>query len=244
MIDMLNKTYNYYTVIDGPMRKNNKLYWLCRCKCGTEKWVYGGNLRNGTTKSCGCYKNDILIQNNIKRQTLDLTNKQFGKLIAIELTDKRSADGRVIWKCQCECGNITYIDSHSLQEGKTKSCGCLVWTGEYTIQKLLENNNIEFEIQKTFPNCKFLDTGYEAKFDFFINNKYIIEYDGQQHYYYKNNNTWNNKQNFDKVQEHDKYKNNWCKENNIPLIRIPYTQLQNLKLEDLLLETSQFRVNW
>ena len=108
---------------------------------------------------------------------------------------------------------------------------------------VLENNNIEFEIQKTFPNCKFLDTGYEAKFDFFINNKYIIEYDGQQHYYYKNNNTWNNKQNFDKVQEHDKYKNNWCKENNIPLIRIPYTQLQNLKLEDLLLETSQFRVN-
>ena len=30
---------------------------------------------------------------------------------------------------------------------------------------------------------------------------------------------------------------------NISLIRIPYTQLQNLKLEDLLLETSQFRVN-
>jgi len=35
-------------------------------------------------------------------------------------------------------------------------------------------------------------------------------------------------------------KNQWCKENNIPLIRIPYTHLQDLCLEDLQLETSQF----
>jgi len=35
-------------------------------------------------------------------------------------------------------------------------------------------------------------------------------------------------------------KNQWCKNNNIPLIRIPYTHLQNLCLEDLQLETSKF----
>jgi len=35
-------------------------------------------------------------------------------------------------------------------------------------------------------------------------------------------------------------KNQWCKNNNIPLIRIPYTHLEDLRLEDLLLETSQF----
>ena len=34
------------------------------------------------------------------------------------------------------------------------------------------------------------------------------------------------------------FKNIWCKKNNIPLIRIPYTKLNNLKLEDLLLDTS------
>ena len=33
-----------------------------------------------------------------------------------------------------------------------------------------------------------------------------------------------------------------CKENNIPLIRIPYTHLNKLCLEDLLLETSNFIV--
>jgi len=39
---------------------------------------------------------------------------------------------------------------------------------------------------------------------------------------------------------HDEYKNNWCKENNIPLIRIPYNHLNELKIEDLMLETSKF----
>ena len=42
------------------------------------------------------------------------------------------------------------------------------------------------------------------------------------------------------IQERDTYKNQWCKENNIPLIRIPYTHLNDLCLEDLLLETSKF----
>ena len=37
-------------------------------------------------------------------------------------------------------------------------------------------------------------------------------------------------------------KNHWCKDNNIPIIRIPYTHLDNLELSDLLLETSPFRL--
>ena len=34
----------------------------------------------------------------------------------------------------------------------------------------------------------------------------------------------------------------WCKDNNIPLIRIPYTHYKELKIEDLLLETSKFKI--
>ena len=40
--------------------------------------------------------------------------------------------------------------------------------------------------------------------------------------------------------KHDLIKSKWCKENNIPLIRIPYTHFDNLCLNDLLLETSNF----
>ena len=72
---------------------------------------------------------------------------------------------------------------------------------------------------------------------------YIIEFDGEQHFEperFNNISIEQAKENFIKVQAHNKYKNQWCKNNNIPLIRIPYTHLNKICLEDLLLETSQF----
>jgi hypothetical protein len=115
--------------------------------------------------------------------------------------------------------------------------------GETIIKQLLESAGIPFEEQKSFIDCKFSDSGYYAKFDFYVNNEYIIEYDGEQHYYYKDSpNTWNTKGNFLITQQHDKYKNNWCKNHNISIIRIPYTKLDTLCIADLMLETSDYVV--
>lgn len=83
---------------------------------------------------------------------------------------------------------------------------------------------------------------YHAYFDFYIENKYLIEYDGEQHFNYKNEG-WNIQENFNKTKERDLIKNQWCKQNNIPLIRIPYWKLDTLKLDDLILETSQYIVH-
>ena len=242
MENLIGKKFNLLTVIEGPIKKSKKIYWKCICDCGNETTVRGDLLKSGSTKSCGCLKKKIFVENNKKRQTLDLTNKRFGKLVALEKTDLRK-DGRVVWKCQCDCGNTILCDTHSLQEERTKSCGCLRSVGEGSIKNLLLKHNISFEEQKKFDTCRFPDTKYLAKFDFYIENKYLIEYDGEQHFYYKNNpNTWNTEENYKKVIFNDNYKSNWCKENNIPLIRIPYTHLKELSLEDLLLETSKFIV--
>lgn len=54
----------------------------------------------------------------------DLTGQRFGRLTAIEATDKK-IDGRRVWKCLCECGNIHYTTNRSLKRGDCKSCGCL-----------------------------------------------------------------------------------------------------------------------
>ena len=164
-------------------------------------------------------------------------------MVAKEKTDKRNNDGRVIWKCLCDCGNWCEANTHDLQQGKISSCGCMKSKGETIIKQLLESVNIPFEEQKSFIDCKFLDTGYYAKFDFYINNEYIIEYDGEQHYYYKDiPSTWNTKENFLVTQQHDEYKNNWCKNHSIPIIRIPYTKLDTLCIADLMLETSAYVV--
>jgi hypothetical protein len=33
--------------------------WLCQCSCGNTKAVLGDKLKNGNTKSCGCYQQEI-----------------------------------------------------------------------------------------------------------------------------------------------------------------------------------------
>lgn len=238
----IGQKINYFTIIDGPIKKKSRKYWKCQCECGTIKEVRDDILKSGTTKSCGCYKNKILAENS-KKKAVDITNKRFGKLVPIEPTSERTKDGRVIWKCQCDCGNICYIDTHSLSSNKVKSCGCLRSYGQYVIREILKENNISFIEEYCCKDCLFTDTGYPAIFDFYVNNSYFIEYDGLQHFKFFNSDyTWNNKQNFLKVQKHDLIKNEWCKENNIPLIRIPYTHLSEIELKDLLLESSNFKV--
>ena len=54
----------------------------------------------------------------------DLTNQKFGRLTVLEATDKKNNDGRRIWKCQCECGNIKYTTCQNLKRGHCTSCGC------------------------------------------------------------------------------------------------------------------------
>ena len=243
MENLLNQTFNYLTVIDGPIKKGRRYYWKCQCKCGNIREVRSDSLKSGQTKSCGCYKNEIFIENNKKRQTVDITNQRFGKLTAKKSTNKRTNDGRIIWICECDCGNIKEVSTHDLLQGKVQSCGCMRSSGEQIIGNLLKQNNISYESQKQFNTCRFPENNYFARFDFWVDNKYIIEYDGEQHFYFDNNShTWNTYNNYLTVKQHDEFKNNWCKINNIPIIRIPYTHKEQIKLKDLLLETTQFRV--
>ena len=54
-IDLAGKKFGRWTVIKkGYPSKNGNTRWLCKCDCGTEKIVFGINLRQGRTKSCGC----------------------------------------------------------------------------------------------------------------------------------------------------------------------------------------------
>lgn len=163
----------------------------------------------------------------------DLTNKTFGKWTVIEKTDKRASNGGVYWHCICECGNEKNILAQSLLNGRSLSCGehSNISKGNSKIIEILNSNNIQYETEKKFNSCK---DKRELPFDFYIENKYLIEYDGKQHF------DKNSIFDYEYTHNHDLLKSKWCKENNIPLIRIPYTHYDNLCLEDLLLETSSF----
>lgn len=56
--------------------------------------------------------------------TKDLTNRRFGKLVAIKPTDKR-IHRSVVWICRCDCGNEIKIAAKELTNGNKKNCGCV-----------------------------------------------------------------------------------------------------------------------
>ena len=239
-IDLTGQTFGKLTVL-YRVPNTNPIKWHCMCNCDnhTELDVRACHLRSGHTQSCGCYQKQRMCET-VSR---DLTNQKFGKLIAIkQIHRKNNNRSEILWECNCECGSTSYVRTEDLTSGKITSCGCSISKGEEKIANLLTLHNIPFEKQKTFSSCCFPDTKYNAYFDFYINNKYLIEFDGIQHFQYKDGNGWNNKINFEKTMKRDIFKNKWCKENNIPLIRIPYTQLDKLEIRDLLLETSSFIV--
>lgn len=245
--------------VPNPGYKNKQTYWLCECSCEkhTQKIVGKQELKKGKSKSCGCMcppgeifktlwqdenfrKQQIenMINNN-PSQEKDITGQKFGEWTVIKrISEKGEKD--IYYQCQCSCGNIKNVRKSTLINGASTSCGCKTLSkGAKIIADLLNDNNIIFECEKTFDECRFPDTDALAKFDFYVNNLYLIEFDGSQHFNC-NSNGWNTKEHLIKTQEHDRIKNEWCKNNNITLIRIPYTHLNDLCLEDLLLETSFF----
>lgn len=62
LIDITGRRFGRWTVLEraGSARRGFTVssLWLCRCDCGTEKIVRGDNLRNGSTQSCGCLRNE------------------------------------------------------------------------------------------------------------------------------------------------------------------------------------------
>ena len=234
MVKIGNK-YNLLTVIAESQKrgKNGTKYWICQCDCGTIKEIRGDKLQSGHTKSCGCLNSKARISN--------IAGNKYGLLTPIYPTDMRASGGDVIWLCQCDCGGTVYATKSELVNNRRKTCGCIRSNGELAIKELLDNNNICYKREYIFTNLK--DQGY-LRFDFGIlkDNKlqYLIEYDGEFHYKFKNNNEWYGHLDSKIIKKHDEIKNNYCIQNNIPLIRIPYWHLEQLCLEDLLLETSKY----
>ena len=240
-IDLTGQTFGKLTVLEEAQERNKSgsVCWICQCECGNTVVVSGDNLRRNHTKSCGCQKKE-----SAQTRVIDLTGQRFGKLVVNRKTNNPYPGNRhTYWLCDCDCGQTeVLVDGENLKSGKISSCGCLGNSkGEAAIIDLLTKNQISFIKEKTFDNCVYKDTQRKARFDFYLPQKnIIIEFDGFQHFYFTGYD-WNSEENFLKTQEHDNFKNNWCKMQGITLIRIPYTHLSTLTINDLL-ENSRFKI--
>lgn len=64
------------------------------------------------------------MANDCEKAVKDLAGKRFGRLVALEPTDRRSGSN-VVWLCRCDCGRMCEVDRQNLRRGTIKSCGCL-----------------------------------------------------------------------------------------------------------------------
>lgn len=101
-------------------------------------------------------------------------------------------------------------------------------SGERIIEQILTDENIIFETQKIFHNCK--DKSY-LRFDFYLPEyNCCIEYDGIQHFEVIG---WNTKEKLMEIQKKDQIKNEYCYLNSIGLIRISYKNKKKINREYL-----------
>lgn len=128
-------------------------------------------------------------------------------------------------KIKClDCGLIfdAQISTFSASRGCPK-CKRFKSKGEQKVQKYLEENAISFEAQKRFKECN----NNLSSFDFCAydkqNNMVLIEVNGKQHY-----KKVPHFDGLDAIKKRDQIKIDFCEKNNIPLIIIPYNQLNDI----------------
>ncbi len=57
-IDITGMTFGRLTVVGFDKIVRSRCFWNCKCECGNNTSVFGKDIRNGHTKSCGCIKTD------------------------------------------------------------------------------------------------------------------------------------------------------------------------------------------
>jgi len=168
VVDLSGQRFGKLTVIERVKYKGNRYKWLCRCSCGNETLVETHGLTSGSTKSCGC------LRYTPSSKIIDLTGKKFNKLTVIERSENNSNDGRIKWKCRCDCGTFATILSHTLISGHTKSCGCLHWRNcteedrkdlKLYRDEVIQLTNVNYKKYKLFINPSNLKRGKKYHLD-------------------------------------------------------------------------------
>lgn len=83
-LTLVGQKFGRLIVVSDAGSKNGRTYSNCRCDCGNMVVVSNKNLRNGHTRSCGCYKNDLISE----------IGKSTGKTNII-LAQKKAHEGNV-----------------------------------------------------------------------------------------------------------------------------------------------------
>ena len=165
----------------------------------------------------------LSTQEVIDRCTID------GEIMILNPEDyQKNSTRNLMFKCR-NCGEIFITNLVGYQRGQTmcNKCRHIMSCGEEQIDNVLNKYHINHIFQFRFDDCRDIRI---LPFDFYLPDyNLIIEFDGQYHF-----EPIYGEEHLQMIQNHDEIKNNYCKINNIDLLRIPYWEGHNI--EKLILE--------
>ena len=109
-IDEIGNRHGRLTVLEEVKTDTSGASWLCRCDCGKELVMWGSNLRNGNTSSCGCYA----VDQSREAKNVMVPGKIYGRLTCLE----RVAIEPFRWKFRCKCGWEGIKNHHQVIRGR------------------------------------------------------------------------------------------------------------------------------
>ena len=195
---------------------NSKTHLIVKCSCGNEYAVTFTNFKRGRRcNECNKSKwNKEKIISYINNET------DFDFIRFIEFNKVLS-----IIELKCKYGHIFTTRFNGIIYQNSGCPKCRKSKGEKKIYSILKNDNVYFLEQYKFDDCKYKNS---LPFDFYIPSLNIcIEYDGIQHY--KPSDYFGGYEKFLETRRNDVIKTQYCKQNNIKLIRIPYWEYDNIE---------------
>lgn len=114
MESLIGQRFGLLTVIEqAPSDARGRRRWVCDCDCGGQTTVITSNLIHGHSTSCGC------------KRYHDLTGKRLGMLTVLGRSEQCAPRGErtvPLWKCLCDCGEITYKATDTLTNPDVSMC--------------------------------------------------------------------------------------------------------------------------
>lgn len=191
--------------------------------------VYTG-LKDGQIRKSGYKPSEEAIQKQIKTQIskskekFEMTFPKLKNPFIDVIGEYKNAHDKIECKC-LKCGETFYLRPDHIRRGIGHS-GCNKSLGEERLEKYLKEHNINYIGQYRFGDCVRKER--DMPFDFYLPDLNIaIEYDGIQHY--EPVVKFGGEEGFAELKLNDYFKTSYCIKHNIELIRVPYTEYNNME---------------
>ncbi len=233
-----------YSFVSGTFKSCSDKTLTFKCKKCKKDWITCIDfLLNHSTKSCPeCAvkeagerasashvkaKGSFIISNpELEKEYDKVKNKKSALCYTTQCNTK------VWWLCpKCGCSYDARIQDRTIKRSGCPDCSSS--RGEVRVAQFLNKNNIKMKPEYKFDDCKYKR---KLPFDFYLfDYQCCIEFHGPHHYRavdFSNNKNKNKEKaeaQFELVKLRDKIKTDYCRNNNIPLIIIPYTEFNNIE---------------